>query len=91
LEQANAECIKLGRQVKVRDRQIEELTEAANQLQFRNGELTEQLAEMRLKLGLPAQEQEEEKLQRRGGERPKALIQVTTTMQSIRSAKSGII
>ncbi len=79
LEQANAECAKLGRQVKVRDQQIERLTEEANQLQFRNGELTEQLAEMRLRLGLPAAEQDEEVIRRRGGERPKALIQVSTS------------
>ena len=76
LEQINAECLKLKRQLKVRDKQIEELTEEANQLQFRNGELSEKLATIRVDMGLPAQEADEERVQRRAGERPKALMQV---------------
>ena len=55
---------------------MEELTEEANQLQFRNGELSERLAAIRVDMGLPAQEAEEERVQRRAGERPKALMQV---------------
>ena len=54
LEQINAECLKLKRQLKVRDKQLEDLTEEANQLQFRNGELTEKLASIRVDMGLPA-------------------------------------
>ena len=77
LEQINADCLKLKRQLKVRDKQIEELTEEANQLQFRNGELSEKLATIRVDMGLPAQEADEEGVQRRAGERPKALMQVT--------------
>ena len=76
LEQINADCLKLKRQLKVRDKQIEELTEEANQLQFRNGELSEKLATIRVDMGLPAQEADEEGVQRRAGERPKALMQV---------------
>ena len=76
MEQINADCLKLKRQLKVRDKQIEELTEEANQLQFRNGELSEKLATIRVDMGLPAQEADEEGVQRRAGERPKALMQV---------------
>ena len=89
MEQINAECLKLKRQLKVRDKQLEDLTEEANQLQFRNGELTEKLASIRVDMGLPAaahaQEESaaagegEENAQGRAtaaGERPKALMQV---------------
>ena len=84
LEQINAECQKLKRQLKVRDKQLEDLTEEANQLQFRNGELTEKLASIRVDMGLPAAAQESaaagegENAQGRAtaGERPKALMQV---------------
>ena len=82
LEQINAECLKLKRQLKVRDKQLEDLTEEANQLQFRNGELSEKLASIRVDMGLPAAQEatdeEEEGAQGRpaAGERPKALMQV---------------
>ena len=87
MEQINAECLKLKRQLKVRDKQLEDLTEEANQLQFRNGELTEKLASIRVDMGLPAaahaQEEsaagEGQNAQGRAtaaGERPKALMQV---------------
>ena len=89
MEQINAECLKLKRQLKVRDKQLEDLTEEANQLQFRNGELTEKLASIRVDMGLPAaahaQEsaaadgEGEENAQGRAtaaGEKPKALMQV---------------
>ena len=83
MEQINAECLKLKRQLKVRDKQLEDLTEEANQLQFRNGELTEKLASIRVDMGLPAAAQESaadegENAQGRAkaGERPKALMQV---------------
>ena len=86
LEQINAECLKLERQLKVRDKQLEDLTEEANQLQFRNGELTEKLASIRVDMGLPAAHAQEsaaadggeENAQGRAtaGERPKALMQV---------------
>ena len=88
LEQINAECLKLKRQLKVRDKQLEDLTEEANQLQFRNGELTEKLASIRVDMGLPAAHAQEsaaadgegeENAQGRAaaaGERPKALMQV---------------
>ena len=86
MEQINAECLKLKRQLKVRDKQLEDLTEEANQLQFRNGELTEKLASIRVDMGLPAAahaqesaaDEGEESAQGRAkaGERPKALMQV---------------
>ena len=87
MEQINAECLKLKRQLKVRDKQLEDLTEEANQLQFRNGELTEKLASIRVDMGLPAAHAQEsaaadgegeESAQGRAtaGERPKALMQV---------------
>ena len=81
MDQINAECLKLKRQLKVRDKQLEDLTEEANQLQFRNGELSEKLASIRVDMGLPAAQEaadEEEGAQGRpaAGERPKALMQV---------------
>ena len=83
MEQINAECLKMKRQLKVRDKQMEELTEEANQLQFRNGELSEKLATIRVDMGLPAKEADEESVQRRAGERPKALMQVTQRMARV--------
>ena len=87
MEQINAECLKLKRQLKVRDKQLEDLTEEANQLQFRNGELTEKLASIRVDMGLPAAAHAQESAAADGegenaqgraaaGERPKALMQV---------------
>ena len=69
----------------MRDKQLEDLTEEANQLQFRNGELTEKLASIRVDMGLPAAHAQEsaagegQNAQGRAtaaGERPKALMQV---------------
>ena len=64
----------------MRDKQIEELTEQANQLQFRNGELSEKLATIRVDMGLPAQEADEANGQRPMTEKPKALMQVSSAV-----------
>ena len=65
----------------MRDKQIEELTEQANQLQFRNGELSEKLATIRVDMGLPAQEAVESNGREPTAEKPKALMQVSTVTQ----------
>ena len=64
----------------MRDKQIEELTEQANQLQFRNGELSEKLATIRVDMGLPAQEADEANGLGPTAEKPKALMQVRSAV-----------
>ena len=52
LEQALEEVKKFTRQLKIRDKHIEELTESANKLQYQNGELLEEVNELRSNLGM---------------------------------------
>ena len=82
LEEAIDELKTSKRQIKVRDKQIEELTHMNNELMYAKGQLTEENGELRSKMGLEVRGQAdgEEDVTSKNDRRPppyKALMQVS--------------